>query len=140
MKNIIYMLVSFTILLGCSKDNDENKDSIIGKWQLIEYCEDNGGGTLGCEQIEDGYTIQFYDNDEFVFIGVNNTNCTTGTYIFDGTKVFLQFDNDVCSDNEGLFIYLYSFVGNDLKLTPSTENLICDEICYEVFKKIQNEE
>ena len=138
----MYIILSFVIFLGCSKDdNDSNK--LVGKWQLVELClsdGSSGGDLMDCGQIEDGYTVKFFENDEFIFEGVNNNNCTTGTYTSNSTKLFLQFENNVCSDDEGLFIYLYSFVGNDLKLTPSSENPICDEACFEIFKEIPVEE
>jgi hypothetical protein len=141
LKNSIFIIALVLFFFACSKDNTDDNNSIIGKWQLIEYCEDNGGsGSIDCGQIENGYTVQFYENDVFIFVGVNNNNCTTGTYTSNNTKLFLQFENDICSDDEGLFVYLYSFLGNDLELTPSNENLICDEACFEIFKRIPNEE
>jgi len=141
MKNIV-LIIALVLLVSCNKD-EGNKESIIGKWQLVELClsdGSSGGESMDCGQIEDGYTVQFYENDEFIFVGVNNNDCTTGTYTSNSTKLFLQFENDICSDDEGLFIYLYSFLGNDLKLTPSSENQICDEACYEVFKRTPAEE
>ena len=58
---------------------------------------------------------------------VNNTNLT------------LQFNSNLCSENDGIVIYIYTFIENKLQLRPSIENLYCDEGCYEVFKKINSD-
>ncbi len=139
MKNIIYMLVSFTILLGCSKDNEENKDSIIGKWQLIEYCENIGDGTWGCTVIENGLIYYFKENGTFTQSNTSNS-CIYGTFTYDSTSIVLDYkEEEECSLIDEYYILDYTFVESRLKLTLSEENNTCDEGCYEIFKKVPNE-
>ena len=131
------MLTSFTVLLGCSKE--DTKESIIGKWQLIEYCENIGDGTWGCSDIDDGYTVQFKENEDFIF-NEGNIECLTGTFTYNSKEIILQFNSNVCSENDGIVVYDYSFIDTNLKLGLSVENTNCTEGCYEIFKRIPNDE
>ena len=138
MKNIFYSIL-LLILIGCSKDTTDNKDTIIGKWQVFEYCENIGDGTWGCTDIDNGYTIHFDENEIFNF-SEGNSECLTGTFTYNSEKITLQFNSDVCSINDGIVVYDYAFIGNSLKLSLSIENSNCDEGCYEMFKRITIEE
>jgi hypothetical protein len=139
MKNIVYFIISFLILVGCSKNDSNDKESIIGKWQLIEYCENDGGGTWGCTDIENGYTVQFKESGDFIF-SEGNSECLTGTFTYNSEELILQFNSNVCSENDGIVVYDYSFIDTSLKLSLSVENANCTEGCYEVFNRIPFEE
>ncbi len=140
MKSILYLTLSLVLVISCNKDNaNNNEEALIGKWQVIEYCENTGAGDWTCRDIENGSIVDFNKNGIFTYNEGNNTECLTGSFTFNNTNLTLQFNSNLCSENDGIVIYIYTFIENKLQLRPSIENLYCDEGCYEVFKKINSD-
>ena len=65
MKNLIYLTMLLLLFMGCSKDNSNEEEAIIGKWQIIESCYNVGDGTWGCTDIENGKTVRFNEDGTF---------------------------------------------------------------------------
>ena len=135
MKNLIYLTMLLLLFMGCSKDNSNEEEAIIGNWQIIESCYNAGDGTWGCTDIENGNMVRFNEDGTFNFSEGNN-ECLTGSYTFNNLEINLQFNNKECNANDGVANYKYSFIENNLKL----ENLFCVEGCYEIHKRIALEE
>jgi len=77
MKNLFHISLIVLLILSCSKEN-EDKNSLIGQWQLVEECLSDGE-SWGCTDVENGYTIEFNKNETFSF-NESNPNCLTGSF------------------------------------------------------------
>tara|TARA_R110000787_G_scaffold96803_4_gene200344 strand:- start:2357 stop:2806 length:450 start_codon:yes stop_codon:yes gene_type:complete len=140
LKNSIFIIALVLFFFACSKNNTEDNISIIGKWQLIEYCEDNGGGTLGCVDVENGLVYNFNDNGTFSVSSTLST-CLNGTFTNNTTYIFLEYsNNENCSLSDDVYILDYIFIDEKLKLEASVENQNCDEECFGRYKNITIEE
>ncbi len=132
---IVYLLLFLVVAVGCSSDDVEGQNILVGNWQLVEFCKDDGGGNIGCNTYEDGPVVELRSTGDFQHNG-NNPNCMQGTFTVNDGKLTLHYENDECSVNNGLFVYDYTIEGQELTLLASEENFVCDELCYEVLRKI----
>jgi hypothetical protein len=140
MKKVMCLLLCTTVLFqGCSKSSNNDIDaSLVGKWQAVEFCDNNGDNTWTCRSVEDGFTLKLIEEGmRFEYFGVTNPACVSGTFTFDEAELTLQFDNNECTTNNGTFFYRYYFVENQIQLWPSGESIFCDEGCYTVYNKVR---
>jgi len=133
MKNIVFFIVPFLLIMGCSKDNTDDK-SIIGKWKMVELCLSDGGTTT-CNEIENGLIYYFKNNGTFTSIELGS-NCTNGTYTYNTTDIFLEYNDENCSLTGDLYILDFNFINEKLKLAASIENQFCEEACYGFYNRI----
>lgn len=143
MKNIINFVLQFLVIMGCSKDNTDDNNSILGKWQMVELCLSDGStgnNSTDCVQTENGYTFQF--NEDGTFTKQDNLSiCSNGVFTFNNTDIFLEYINEIgCPLIGDAYILDYKFLEQKLSLIPSEENNTCDEGCEERFKRIPIEE
>jgi hypothetical protein len=116
--------------------NNDTDALLIGKWQAVEFCDNNGVNDRSCRPLENGFTLELLEEGmRFELIRVTNSNCVSGTFTYNQTELTLQYENNECSTNNGTFYYDYYFVDNQIQLWPSNENVLCDEGCYTVFDK-----
>jgi hypothetical protein len=68
-KNILLFIICFCFL-SCKKEGSfEKRDSIIGKWQLIETCISPGNSCV-LQKIKNGQIIEFQENGEYLLSNV----------------------------------------------------------------------
>jgi len=137
MKNLIYLIVSFVIFFGCSKeDNDSNK--LVGKWQLIETRIGDGGSSPEWIEVDENESYYYILNDDTTFSSNKYIECLTGEYIYDESSFSMIYD---CEDftigvenPPGTFKEIYYFENSNLIITP--DYFDCDEGCLYKFKKV----
>ncbi|WP_109300816.1 hypothetical protein [Aquimarina sp. AU474] len=108
MKRLAYILLSFSILLGCSNDDDSNPEVVLsglsGKWNLVNV---NGGFVGVNHDFENGIIVwDFNETNNKVVITNSNTDDTiedsfpTGTYNYSILEV--QGNQELVVDNRNL--------------------------------------
>lgn len=128
MKLKLTILLLGIFFISCSQDDDKSTEvsvkSLTGTWQLIERYD--GGSPQPNQPVEDGYTIEFTETDEYIREGFINCNYQ---YIESESEIII-----ICDNIE--LIYNYDFFDNgDLEVFPKPSP--CDEGCYERFRKIE---
>ncbi len=137
---ICFIIIS---LVGCNDDDEQigneekinNKESIIGTWQLVEVFQSEGGpGTW--YNIENGYTYTFFING--TFSSNRFDECANGTYLVESGKLTLNygcegFSVDIQS-SDGVFVETINFELGYLFINPTY--VYCFEGCNYKFKKI----
>ncbi len=108
MKRLIYILLSFTILLSCSNDDDSNPEIVVsglsGKWNLVNVS----GGFIGVDHdFATGVIVwDFNETNKTVVITNTNTDDTLEDSFPTGTYDFLIIDNqgvnELMVDNRNL--------------------------------------
>lgn len=82
-----------TLSISCNKEsNDEKKDTLIGKWQLIEeYVYDINDGTEGWLEVstENSFTIEFNENNTFK--STKFDECNYGEYIYNEIEITMDY-------------------------------------------------
>ncbi len=133
MKRMIFLFVLILSFLACSNNDDENNEnqSIIGTWQLVEEFYGNVSGQGQWTEVENGYTYTFTKQNSVIS---NRYPCKEGTYsLNNGNNITLKFD---CPETGVIILgYDISFENNYLILTPNP--LPCDEGCKFKYKKIK---
>jgi len=136
MKTITYISILFMFLLNaCDKKeiSQSPEEQLIGKWKLIKFCE---GGTPGvfftCNDIINGYILSLDEQNNFLFIGNNNPDCSTGSFEVNNNKLILYYNNTECINAPKEFIYNFSLSINQLELG----DIQCIEGCWYTYKKI----
>ncbi len=143
MKTIFLNLLLFTIVFAsCSQKENQKTEAneIVGKWISFEYCEGGSGSPefFNCNPINESDKTQFtFASEGTFFINHNlNNNCTAGTYHVTGNKIYLVFGETSCNNETGNFIYQYEIDSSGaLILSPSIENILCDEGCSWKYKR-----
>ncbi|MFN0729329.1 lipocalin family protein [Polaribacter gochangensis] len=131
MKKIV--LVSFIFLLvSCTKNEEINELTFIGKWKLIESFGSDGVTNPAWNSVSNGYVYEFSENLTFTRTQTQ-TNCREGYYTFENDVLTLT---NSCSLNSNLiYSFKISYDGNNLILTPKF--LDCIEGCGLKYEKIQ---
>lgn len=79
----LMMAVVCVGLSSCSKDDDESKDSIVGKWKLV-----NTNGVIGTH-------VEYSSNGTFKYTSSKETDYEEhGKYKIDGTKLYEMFSDE----------------------------------------------
>lgn len=131
MKKIITLLV-LVALLSCSNSDKNESDLVIsGKWKLTETYFSNGGSNTQWLKVDNGYTIEFYQNGTFKSMKPG-APCENGEYsISDKNILVLRYTcNTVYSDFETTEPYATTAV------TIVLTSKLCDEACLEKFEKV----
>ncbi len=103
MKSILYLTLSLVLVISCNKDNaNNNEEALIGKWQVIEYCENTGAGDWTCRDIENGSIVDFNKNGIFTYNEGNNMDDFTS--IIPGRTMVSLNGNEFWSPNRHYFI------------------------------------
>ncbi len=138
MKKMILSILPFFILLGCNQEeNDVQRPSIYGTWQLIESYNVSGVDFYWREvpkELKYEFTIAF--NNTFRSTRYSDTeysDCSGGNVKYDDVQITFE---DECG-GPGLS-YNYYIDGNKLTLIPNF--LFCDEGCGDRFQKIAEPE
>lgn len=87
-KTTLLLLFSFLFLTSCggSKKDKTGKESITGKWKLVETLADPGDGSGTFQPVESEKTIEFRDDGTFVVYNgylcppAEQSGPSTGTY------------------------------------------------------------
>lgn len=78
----LLMVVLATNFTSCS-DDDDSKDSIVGKWKLV-----NTNGVIGTH-------VEYSSNGTFKYTSSNDTDYEEhGKYKIDGTKLYEMFSDE----------------------------------------------
>jgi len=134
MKHIIY--ITLVLIFSCNKENtDDEQETLIGKWQLIETCGGDGGGNWICDDVVDGYILQFNDDNTFTKQGNFLGDCFFGSFTYDDINLTSFYTNEECASINEVFIINYEFIEKKLSL-----NYMCDEGCSDIFKRINIDE
>lgn len=132
MKALFYLPVLFFSFLSCSKsdDNSASKQSVIGKWKLIELYNSDGGSSPTWHPITNGYTIEFLSNG--TFNSTKYAECATGSYTISASNEISMTYN--CPSFANNYIEKTETITNtQLILKPTYAN--CDEGCSVKFEK-----
>ncbi len=122
MKNMIYLFISI-LLFACS--DDENVNTVIGSWQLVENYGSDGNAAPHWYPVEDGFIYTFTNNG---IINSSEYECS-GTFDYNSSEnITINFDCPDMSFNGSFDIV---FENNYLILTPNPSS--CDEGCSEKF-------
>jgi len=134
MNRNILILSLLTLIITSACKTEKKKFTLIGKWQLVEKLNNDGGGHLYHEKISDGRTFDFKENGKII-----NESGQIGRYQIeklDSYSLFLHISFP--NGNEEYFSF--SVEKNDpekLMLIPnnSEHGNLCDEECTEVYVK-----
>ncbi|GAB2781066.1 hypothetical protein GCM10027275_25810 [Rhabdobacter roseus] len=138
MKKVLLFLVLISLLPGCKKDELMSADeiSLIGKWNLTEFCVSAGAGP--CETkfstVSYAQTVQFQKDGSFIQSvpepGKFQTPLiSSGQYrLLNQSQIELQFDQ--ASNLESRTVWTYELAGKRLTLYP-----LCIEGCYYTYVK-----
>jgi hypothetical protein len=131
MRKIIPFL-ALVALLSCSNSNNSEANLIINsKWKLIETYFSDGGSDTKWIKVDNGYTIEFYQNGTFKSMKPG-APCVNGKYsISDKNILVLKYNcNTAFSDFET--IESYSTNATTIILTSK----LCDDACLDKFEKV----
>ena len=135
---LILLVLIVPISVSCSEDNDivkeEPKESIIGKWQLIEELLESKDEISVLSECEKKSTIEFKLDGTYELISFTlDKECTSETTIHSwvdkGNNILEVFHAD-----GGSAIGNYLFIDGNLKLVVYDEDGNEDE--YYIYKKI----
>ena len=137
MKKLIFILTTLISLSSCHIDDNDN--SIIGTWYLIEIYSSDGGSNAQWTSATNSYIYQFMENGSF--ISNRFSECTTGTYTIENDKLILNFGCEGFTTGiespQGTFIEQMRFENGYLILKPTYLN--CIEGCGWKFNKLKEE-
>ncbi|WKV11713.1 hypothetical protein [Marivirga harenae] len=149
MKNLIFLILPLLFVISCNEEKVEeelepiDKDSLYGKWQLVEEWD---GVMSDPYEVEDGY-YRTFNSDSTCSVSWSFKDCDNVKCAF---KLSSDSTSDImevaftCQDNGETEIvsgfYRYELEDGFLKLTPHEDYHTCDEGCWERFKKVANEE
>lgn len=132
MKSIYFILpILIGIQFSCTKTekNDNDQNSLLSKWKLIEwYSSDGGEGSW--QTIEDGFYYQFNENNT---VESDLYNCI-GSYSIHDNMEFNLFISFQCETSQVQGHHKIIFEGDYLLLWSD-----CDEGCGGKFKRINSE-
>lgn len=85
-----FMVVLSTVMLGCSKDNDEvtNSNSIIGKWQIVQYSDPSYAEPCDYR----GWT-EFLQGGKLKDFDACSNTTSGGTYTINGSTLTMTSDS-----------------------------------------------
>ena len=141
MKRMIFLFVLILSFLACSNNDDENNEnqSIIGTWELVEKYGSSAGGDFQWMPVEDGYYYTFSKNGNFS--SNRFSECQTGNYSLTDTQLILDYSCEGFTTGietpEGTFVENYRLKDNLLFLSPTYLN--CDEGCEYKFEKVNED-
>ena len=129
---LIVSLLTLIITTGCKFE--KKKFTLIGKWQLVETLNNDGGGHLYHEKISDGRTFDFKKNGKII-----TESGLIGRYQIEKLDSYSSFLHiSFPKGNEEYFSFTVE--KNDpekLMLNPnnSKHQNLCDEQCTEIYVK-----
>ncbi len=145
MKKMILSILPFFILLGCNQEeNDVQRPSIYGTWQLSEsYIIFESDGAGGAKFLGEFREVPNEDKYEFT-IAFNNTfsstkfsSCNGGNVKYDDVQIAFEYGcEEFIKSPLGAFSYKYHFEENGNKLFLHPNFLSCIEGCGDRFQKI----
>jgi hypothetical protein len=149
MKNLFFLILPLLFVISCNEEKVEeelepiDKDSLYGKWQLVEEWD---GVMSDPYEVEDGY-YRTFNSDSTCNISWSFKNCDNAkcAYILSGDNIGEIMEIEyTCHDNGeteiNSTVFRYELEDGFLKLTPHEDVSTCDEGCWERFKKVANEE
>jgi hypothetical protein len=129
---LIVSLLTIIITTGCK--SEKKKFTLIGKWQLVETLNNDGGGHIYHEKISNGRTFDFKENGKII-----NESGQIGRYQIEKLDSYSSFLHiSFPKGNEEYFSFTVE--KNDpekLILNPnnSKHQNLCDEQCTEIYVK-----
>lgn len=153
MRNLIFLTFSFLFIISCKEEAVEeelepiDKNSIYGKWQLVEKWD---GVLSDPYEVEDGYFYTF-NSDSTCSTTHPTTGCPSDEEVLIGTYGLYEDEKGKiikmrikCEERQGGVLpnTLFRYELNDgfLKLIPHESRDTCYEGCWERFEKVANEE
>lgn len=151
MRDLFFLIMPILMFVSCkgseTKDPEPiDKDSIYGKWQLVEIW---GGATSGSTYVEDGYFYTFNSDStcstNYFVLCKTDEELLVGTYgLYEDEEGKIMKMRIECEDRQDGIIpnslFRYKMDNGFLKLTPHESVNTCDEGCYRRFEKVANEE
>jgi hypothetical protein len=131
MRKIITFLI-VVILLSCSNsDKNESDLTINTKWKLTETYFSTGGSDTKWTKVDNGYTIEFYQNGTFKSMKPG-APCENGKYSISDKNILVLTYN--CSTVFSDFETTEPYTANAAAIILTSK--LCDEACLEKFEKI----
>jgi hypothetical protein len=136
-KNIFFSFI-LVVIFSCTKSNDDkpvDRDSIFGKWQLVErlVCSDVVGEDSFWQTIENGVIVSY--NNDFTFSSNNSGSCCSDSsnpciYLIEINNneedSFLYHDFNCSGDFDSDYEKAtFKFEGNYLLVTETTGIVMC---------------
>ncbi|MGJ3235923.1 hypothetical protein [Marivirga sp.] len=151
MKNLIFLILPLLFVISCNEEKvDEelepiDKDSIFGKWQLVEEWD---GVMSDPYEVEDGYFYIFDSDSTFTTtqIGVCPDGTKGGFFELSSDSIsnmlYMEWDcvHEEYDDFVPRLFNRYELEDGFLKLWPHEDVNTCYEGCWERFKKVAKEE
>ncbi len=139
MKTLTYISLLFLFVLNaCDKKETplSPEEQLIGKWKLIKFCEGGASGEFfTCNDVIDGHILSLDGQNNFLFIGNNNPNCSSGSFEVNNDQLILYYNNTECINGLEKFTYYFKLSNNELELGEALENTQCIEGCLYIYKK-----
>lgn len=136
MKILLFLWIFSFVACSSDKPKDNQKTSIIGKWQLLEEYRSIAGENPQWIPVENSYFYIF--TEDHTFTSNRFSECQAGSYSLINNQLILDFG---CADftagieiPEGTFVENYSLENGFLYLSPNY--LTCDEGCGYKFRKV----
>ncbi len=134
MKKMILSILPFFILLGCNQEeNDVQRPSIYGTWQLIESYNVSGVD-FDWREVPDELKYEFTIAFNNTFSSTEFSRCNDGNVKYDDVQITFEYGCE--GFTPGGLSYNYYFEGNGNKLSLIPNFLSCDEGCGYRFQKI----
>jgi len=131
MKKIITIIVLVALLSCSNSDKNEADFSISSKWKLTETFFSDGGSDTKWLKVDNGYTIEFYQNGTFKSMKPG-APCEIGKYsISDKNILVLKY---TCNTPYSDFETTEPYVANATTIVLTSK--LCDEACLEKFEKV----
>ncbi|WP_207504803.1 lipocalin family protein [Telluribacter humicola] len=133
------LLLSFVLLISCEKEELSTVErSIVGKWQLVEYCVSPGSGECNAQMATAIYTqtVEFREDGSFIEKIPERQKFWTpimssGQYRILEGKGKIEFQFDVSSSRTPVGVD-YQLSGNRMTLLPG-----CFEGCRYTYEKVR---
>jgi hypothetical protein len=131
-KKAVILISILFVFFDCSSDG-LGKNSLIGKWKLIEVLADPGDGSGVFKPVDSNKTLEFFEDG---FVRSNGSLCTFNIIADQESQgIYNTEDSSIIPDNcNSNFIELkinFKIEGSRLIL-----NYFCIEACSEKYKRI----
>ena len=132
MRNILFIVFSIVILLGCNKDDDRTaiENLLIGEWKLVSFVNELDGTTVNENDVENSGPITIHFKEDFSYTGNTGRNEFFGDYTLNSSEktvlIFLSSFISEAGETEWGLMYIDSL---RLNYNPQTQHI---EINFEV--------
>lgn len=135
MKNFIGSIIIFSVIIGCSKKEEQKpiSDKLVGKWKFTEYFMSPGGpGSWHAVPAPDQYIINFSSDGKLSYTAnFYGADSNYNRYRLAGDTIFVSSALNNKTDE-----WRYSFEGPQLVINFNVR-IVCIEGCASRFMAVK---